>query len=334
MREDMRVAVLDDHHRVFDADPAIARLRQRIQVDVHTDRLAVERVRAYPILIAIRERTRFDAAFFAAAPGLELISQTGNHAYHIDMAAATRAGVLVGMASSDVAAMGAIARSTIELGFGLMIAVLRRIPQTDAAMRRGEWPSWAGRTLAGKKLGILGLGRIGREVATLAQAFGMQLLAWGPTLTAERAARSHATFMALDALLEEADIVTVQLKLSEQSRGLLNEERLRRIGPRGVLINTARGAIVDEAALARVLAEGALGAAGIDVFAEEPLSPGSPLRRLDNVVLTSHLGWPADLTYRTFAGAAVEIVEAYLDGKQFGAVNPEALQHRKARLAS
>jgi len=212
--------------------------------------------------------------------------------------------------------------------------VLRRIPQTDAAMRRGEWPSWAGRTLAGKKLGILGLGRIGREVATLAQAFGMQLLAWGPTLTAERAARSHATFMALDALLEEADIVTVQLKLSEQSRGLLNEERLRRIGPRGVLINTARGAIVDEAALARVLAEGALGAAGIDVFAEEPLSPGSPLRRLDNVVLTSHLGWPADLTYRTFAEAAVEIVEAYLDGKQFGAVNPEALQHRKARLAS
>jgi len=160
------------------------------------------------------------------------------------------------------------------------------------------------------------------------------LLAWGPTLTAERAARSHATFMALDALLEEADIVTVQLKLSEQSRGLLNEERLRRIGPRGVLINTARGAIVDEAALARVLAEGALGAAGIDVFAEEPLSPGSPLRRLDNVVLTSHLGWPADLTYRTFAEAAVEIVEAYLDGKQFGAVNPEALQHRKARLAS
>jgi phosphoglycerate dehydrogenase-like enzyme len=325
----LRVAVLDDYHRVFEAEPAIQRLRRRLPVDVYTERLALERLRAYPILIAIRERTRFDAAFFDAVPGLELISQTGNHAYHVDMAAATRAGVLVGMASSDLKAMGAIARSTIELGFGLMIALLRRIPHTDAAMRRGEWPSFAGRTLAGKKLGILGLGRIGREVATLAQAFGMQVLAWGPTLTAERAARSNATFMELDALLEEADIVTVQLRLSEQSRGLLNEARLRRIGPQGVLINTARGAIVDEQALARVLAEGALGAAGLDVFAEEPLSPDSPLRHLDNVVLTSHLGWPADLTYATFANAAVAIVEAYLDGKYLGAVNPDALQHRK-----
>ena len=247
------------------------------------------------------------------------------------MAAATKAGVLVGMASSDVQAMGAIARSTLELTFGLMIAVLRRIPQTDQAMRRGEWPSFAGRTLAGKKLGILGLGRIGREVAAVARAFGMQVLAWGPTLNAERAERSGATFMQLDALLEQADIVTVQLRLSDDSRGLLNEQRLRRIGPQGVLVNTARGAIVDETALARVLAEGALGAAGLDVFAEEPLAPDSPLRHLDNVVLTSHLGWPADLTYRTFAEAAVAIVEAYLVGNYARAVNPEALEHRGRR---
>ena len=327
----MRVAVLDDDHRVFEADPAIRRLRGRLPVDVYTERLAPERMRRYPILIAMRERTRFDAAFFEAVPGLELISQTGNHAYHIDIAAATKAGVLVGMASSDAQTMGAIARSTIELTFGLMIAVLRRIPHADAAMRRGEWPSFAGRTLAGKKLGILGLGRIGREMATLAQAFGMRVLAWGPTLTAERAARSQAIFMELDALLEDADIVTVHLKLSEQSRGLLNERRLRRIGPKGVLINTARGAIVDERALARVLADGALGAAGLDVFAEEPLPSDSLLRRLDNVVLTSHLGWPADLTYATFATAAVRIVEAYLDGKYTGAVNPDALQHRNPR---
>ena len=324
----MRVAVLDDYHRVFDADPAIERLRQRLPVDVYTERLTPARLRPYPILIALRERTRFDAAFFEDVPGLELISQTGNHAYHIDIAAATRAGVLVGMASSDLQEMGSIARSTIELAFGLMLAVLRRIPQADAAMRRGEWPSFAGRTLAGKTLGILGLGRIGREVAALAQAFGMRVLAWGPTLTAERAARSGATFMELDALLERADIVTVQLRLSEQSRGLLNAERLRRIGPRGVLINTARGAIVDEEALARVLAEGQLGAAGLDVFAEEPLPADSPLRRLDNVVLTPHLGWPADLTYTTMARAAVAIVEAYLDGQYARAVNPDALQHR------
>jgi phosphoglycerate dehydrogenase-like enzyme len=229
--------------------------------------------------------------------------------------------------------MGNIARSTIELTFGLMLSVLRRIPQTHEAMRRGEWPSFSGRTLAGKKLGILGLGRIGREVATLAQAFQMQVLAWGPTLTPERATRSGATFMDLDALLKEADVVTVQLKLSDESRGLLDERRLRLIGPRGVLINTARGAIVDEQALARVLAEGALGAAGVDVFAVEPLAPDSPLRRLDNLVLTSHIGWPVDLTYGTMARAVVEIIEAYLDGRYAGAVNPDALQHRKTRGA-
>jgi phosphoglycerate dehydrogenase-like enzyme len=329
----MRVAVLDDYHRVFGNDPAIERLRRQLPVDVHTEKLPLERLRGYAILIALRERTRFDAAFFEALPELELIAQTGNHAYHVDMAAATKAGVLVGMASSDMETMGFIARSTIELTFGLMLAVLRRIPQTDQAMRRGEWPSFAGRTLAGKKLGILGLGRIGREIAQLAQAFRMQVLAWGPTLTAERAAASGATFLELDALLAEADIVTVQLKLSDESRGLLNEKRLRLIGPKGVLINTARGAIVDERALARVLADGALGAAGLDVFAEEPLALDSPLRRLENAVLTSHLGWPADLTYRTFAQAAVGIVEAYLDGKYTSAVNPDALRHPKRRRA-
>jgi phosphoglycerate dehydrogenase-like enzyme len=330
----MRVAVIDDYHRVFETQPAIQRLRRRIPVDVYTERLPVERLRTYPILIALRERTRFDAPFFEAVPGLELIAQTGNHAYHVDMAAATRAGVMVGMASSDMEAMGAIARSTIELTIGLMLAVMRRIPQTDHAMRRGDWPSFAGRTLSGKKLGILGLGRMGRGVADIARAFGMQVLAWGPTLDAIRAERSGATLMALDALLAEADIVTVLLRLSDESRGLIDERRLRLIGPRGALVNTARGAIVDEQALARVLAEGALGAAGLDVFVEEPLPADSPLRRLDNVVLTSHLGWPADLTYATMAQGVVEIIEAYLDGKYTRVVNPDALKHRADRRVS
>ncbi|MCD6043688.1 MAG: D-2-hydroxyacid dehydrogenase family protein [Burkholderiales bacterium] len=330
----MRVAVIDDYHRVFEAEPAIRRLRRRIPVDVFTEKLPVEGLRTYPILIALRERTRFDARFFEAVPGLELIAQTGNHAYHVDMAAATRAGVMVGMASSDMAAMGAIARSTIELTIGLMLAVMRRIPQTDQAMRRGDWPSFAGRTLSGKKLGILGLGRMGRGVADIARAFGMQVLAWGPTLDAARAERSGATLMALDALLAEADIVTVLLRLSDQSRGLIDERRLRLIGPRGALINTARGAIVDEQALARVLAEGALGAAGLDVFVEEPLPADSPLRRLDNVVLTSHLGWPADLTYATMAQGVVEIIEAYLEGNYTRVVNPDALKRRAERRVS
>ncbi|MGH7740742.1 MAG: NAD(P)-dependent oxidoreductase [Candidatus Eiseniibacteriota bacterium] len=325
----MRVAVLDDYHRVFDDDPAVKRLRQRTTVDVFTEKLpSLVPLRGYGALIALRERTRFDAAFFEAVPGLELIAQTGNHAYHIDLAAATRAGILVGMGSSDTKDMSAMTASTVELTFALMLAVLRSVPQTDRAIRDERWPSVLGRTMYGKRLGILGLGRIGRRVAQLAKAFGMEVLAWGPTLTDARATEVGATRMNLDALLDAVDVVTVHLKLAKESRGLLDEGRLRRIGPRGVLVNTARGEIVDEAALARTLADGSLGGAGLDVFAQEPLPGDSPLRRLENVVMTPHLGWPADLTYRCMAEAVVRIVESYLDGTYEGAVNPEARRLR------
>ena len=326
----MRVAVLDDYHRVFEGDPAIARLRARVPVDVFTEKLSPERLQGYQVLVALRERTRFDQGFFEAVSGLELIAQTGNHAYHVDLNAATRAGVLVAMGSSDMDAMSAMAASTIELTFGLMLALLRRIPQADRGLRGGQWPSPLGHTLSGKRLGILGLGRIGVQVARLAQGFGMQVVAWGPTLTPERATQAGVTSMDLEALLEAADVVSIHLKLSNESRGLLDESRLRRIGPRGFLVNTARGAIVDEDALAKTLAEGALGGAALDVFVDEPLPGDSPLRALDNVVLTPHLGWPADLTYRCMAEAVVRIVEAYLDGTHARAVNPEALQHRRS----
>ncbi len=325
----MRVAVLDDYHRVFDDDPAVKRLRERATVDVFTEKLpSPAKLRGYGAIIALRERTKFDAAFFEAVPGLELIAQTGNHAYHLDLAAATRAGVLVGMGSSDTNDMSSMAASTIELTFALMLAVLRHVPQTDRAIRDGGWPSPLGYTMHGKRLGILGRGRIGRQVAQFAKAFGMELLAWGPTLTDARAAEVGAKRMDLDELLDAADIVTIHVKLSDQSRGLLDEKRLRRIGPRGVLVNTARGAIVDEAALARTLADGSLGGAGLDVFVVVPLPESSPLRRLENVVMTPHLGWPADLTYRLMAEAVVRIVEGYLDGTYDRAVNPEAKSRR------
>src|SRR5262249_55525606 len=150
--------------------------------DVFTEKLpSLERIRDHQIVIALRERTRFDAAFFSAVPNLELIAQTGNHAYHIDHAAATRAGVLIGMGSSALIAQ--MAASTIEITFALMLALLRRVPEADHGIREWRWPSPLGYTLSGKKLGILGLGRIGREVARIARAFGMEILAWGPTLT-------------------------------------------------------------------------------------------------------------------------------------------------------
>jgi phosphoglycerate dehydrogenase-like enzyme len=219
--------------------------------------------------------------------------------------------------------------STTEMAFGLMIAVMRRIPQSDQAMRRGEWPLVLGYVLKGKTLGILGLGKIGTEVAAIARAFGMKVIAWGPTLTPERAHRSQATYVPLDQLMREADVVSVHLKLSEQSKNLLNEARLRSMKRSAYLVNTARGAIVDEQALVKILQENAIAGAALDVYVQEPLPPNHPLLSLDNVVLAPHLGWPTDSGFEGFADNAVANILDYMEGKLTRALNPEALQNRK-----
>jgi phosphoglycerate dehydrogenase-like enzyme len=214
-----------------------------------------------------------------------------------------------------------------------MLAVMRRIPQSDRAMRRGEWPMVLGYVLRGKTLGILGLGKIGTEVAKIARAFGMNVIAWGPTLTPERASRSEATYMPLDDLLRQADVVSVHLTLSDQSRNLLHENRLRSMKPSAYLINTSRGAIVDEDALVRILTERAIAGAGLDVFVHEPLPANHPLLQLDNVVLTPHLGWPTDAGFEGFAENAVANILDYMDGKLTRVINPEALQNRAKESA-
>ena len=321
----MKVTVLDDYQRAFDGTEAIQRLRQRAEVKILTEKLPTEEalVRALKgvnAIIPIRERTKFPAALLQALPDLEFIAQTGNHAYHVDLEAATKAGIVVAMAPGG--------NSTTELAFGLMFAVMRRIPQSDQAMRRGEWALVLGYVLRGKTLGILGLGKIGSEMAAIGRAFGMKIIAWGPTLTTERASKSQATYLPLDVLLQQADVVSVHLALSEQSRNLLTEDRLRLMKQSAYLINTARGAIVDEKALVKILRERTIAGAGLDVFVEEPLPPSHPLLDLDNVVLTPHLGWPTDSGFAGFAeNAATDIID-YMDGKLTRAVNPEALQNR------
>jgi len=215
------------------------------------------------------------------------------------------------------------------LTFGLMLDVMRRISHSDQAMRRGEWPLVLGYVLKGKTIGILGLGKIGTEVATVARAFGMKVIAWGPTLTPERAAKSDATFMPLEDVLRSADVVSVHLKLSEQSKNLLNEARLRLMKKSAYLVNTARGAIVDETALVKILKERTIAGAALDVFVEEPLAKSHPLTQLDNVVITPHLGWPTDSGFKGFAENAVTNILDYMEGKLTRALNPEALDHRQ-----
>jgi D-3-phosphoglycerate dehydrogenase len=322
----MKVTVLDDYQRAIAPTAAISRLKQKADVEIFTEKFAnddalIRTLSGSQAIIPIRERTKFPAALLQKLADLEFISQTGNHAYHIDMDAATQRGIVVSLAPGG--------NSTTELTFGLMLDVMRRISQSDRAMRNGEWPLVLGYVLKGKTLGILGLGKIGTEVAAIARAFGMKVIAWGPTLTQERAAKSDATFMPLEDLLRTADVVSVHLKLSEQSKNLLNDARLRLMKKSAYLVNTARGAIVDEMALVNILQEKAIAGAALDVFVEEPLPKNHSITQLENVVITPHLGWPTDSGFEGFAENAVTNILDYMEGKLTRALNPEALQHRR-----
>lgn len=326
----MKITILDDYQHAFEGSPAVERLQQKAEVQIYAEKFASEEeliraLKGSQAIIPIRERTHFPARLLKALPDLEIIAQTGNHAYHVDIKAATEAGILVTMAPGG--------SGVTELTIGLMIAVMRRIPQSDRAMRQGKWPLVLGRVLYSKTLGILGLGKVGVEVARIALAFGMKVIAWGPTLTRERAEKAQVTYMPLEEVLKSADVVSVHLKLSEQSKGLLNEPRLRLMKRSAYLVNTARGAIVDENALVKILKEKAIAGAALDVFVEEPLPPNSPLLQLDNVVLSPHLGWPTDAGFRGFAENAVENILNYMEGKLTRAVNPEALDRRNNRKA-
>jgi phosphoglycerate dehydrogenase-like enzyme len=319
----MKVTVLDDYQRAFESTDAIKRLSQRVEVEILTEKLATEdaavsALKGSQAIIPIRERTKFPASLLKALTDLEYISQTGSHVYHIDMEAAIRLGIVVSLAPGG--------NSASEL---VMLAVMRQIPQSDRAVRHGEWPLVLGYVLKGKTLGILGLGKIGTEVAAIGRAFGMNVVAWGPTLTADRTAKSEATFMPLEEVLKTADVISIHLKLSPESRHLLNEARLRLMKKSAYLVNTARGAIVDETALLKILQAKGIAGAALDVFVEEPLPKNHPLLELDNVVLTPHLGWPTDSGFAGFAENAVTNILDYMEGKLTRALNPEALEHRR-----
>ena len=306
----MRVAVLDDFHRAYDETPGIKRLRKDAEVTIFTESFGEpEALRGFDALIATRERTHFTRELLDRLPDARIIAQTGNHAYHIDLAAAEKRGIIIGKAT------GGFCTAAGELAVGLMIAVMRQIPSVDSAVKQGGWPTPMTRVLRGKTLGIVGMGNIGRYVARIANAFDMRVLAWGSRLTQETAALAGAEWRELDDLLRESDVVSIHATLSPQSRGLIDARRLRLMKPMAYLVNTARGPIVDEAALCKALASGQLAGAALDVFDVEPLPPEHPLTKLPNVVLTSHLGWPTDEMYAQFADAAADVLLAYAKGE-------------------
>jgi phosphoglycerate dehydrogenase-like enzyme len=310
-----RLLVLDDHEGRIAAAPAMARLRALAEVSVLDRPLAeaapegLDQVR---VLLAVRERTRLDGALFDRLPNLELVLQTGGHAYHVDAAAAAERGIVVALGRRAVMPSAAVP----ELTFGLMLAVLRRIHPLAAELAGGAWPQTVGGTLAGRTLGILGLGRHGRPVARIAAAFGMLVLAWDRDPGRDYPDDEPvAERLPLEELLERSDVVSVHLRLSPDSEGLLDRERLARMRPGAVLVNTARGAIVDEPALVEALRAGRLAGAGLDVFATEPLPADHPLRTAPNVVLTPHIGWKVGEVFEEWVEIAAEQLEAWLAGR-------------------
>ena len=290
--------VLDDREGLLRASPGGRRLAELADVRFLDTPLATvpdEELHGVRAVVAIRERTRLDAPTLARLPDLEIVLQTGGHAYHVDLEETARRGIAVPLWRTSAAPEAAMR----ELTFGLAIAALRRFPEAVRAGDGGGWPALLGGTLWGRRLGVLGRGRLGRAVAELGRAFGMDVVAWGrpgrPT------ADDGVPRLPLEDVLATADVLSVNLRLTEDTRGLLDRRRLQSMKPGAVLVNTARGAIVEESALAEALQEGPLRAAGLDVFAQEPLPADSPLRSLPNVLLAPHVGWVVEETFTEFA---------------------------------
>jgi len=332
----MKFAILDDFQGAASALSCTAKLRTYGDLVVFQQRLPseeelIDALKGVHILIPLRERTQLTARVLEALPNLEMIAQTGGNAPHLDLDAATRRGIVVCTSPGSGQSTPGSGQSTVELTFALMLAVMRRLPQEHNALRAGRWQTTIGTGLQGKTLGIIGLGRIGSQVARIAQAFGMRVLATGFTLTAARAMAHGVQMAALEDLLARADIVSIHLRLSERSAKLIGRRELRLMKPTAYLINTARGPIVDETALVDVLRQRRIAGAGLDVFEQEPIDPSHPLLHLDNVVCTPHIGFVTQETYEQMFGGAVENILSYLDGNPTNVRNPQALAQRQRR---
>jgi phosphoglycerate dehydrogenase-like enzyme len=327
-----RMLVLDDYEGELALAPAMIRLRQLAEVQVLDRPLQPEDypiLKDFQILLALRERTTLDARFFEACPNLELVLQTGGHAYHIDENAASQKGIVIALGRR-------VSKPTVvvpELVFSLLLNLVRQIHPLTTEMRNGGWPQLIGGSLAGRTLGILGYGRLGHPVARLAEAFGMTVVAWDRTGSSPGSDPFGVVRLPLDDLLGMSDVVSIHLRLSDESRGLLDREKLWKMKPGAILINTARGAIVEEPALIEALREGRLAGAGLDVFSMEPLPQTSELRTLPDVLLTPHVGWKVRDVLHEFVEIAADQLEAWLDKGLPGneVLNPDAIEVQRAR---
>ena len=267
----------------------------------------------------LRERTAAPRALFVALPRLQLLAISRSRHRTLDLEAATECGIMV--CNSPVPAE--MQYGTPELAIALMLAAMRRIPQEERRLRSGLWQGSVGRQVFGLTLGIVGLGGIGRTVARMAQGLNMQVVAWSQNRTREAAAEVGVLRVEKDELFSQSDIISLHLVLGDRTRGTVGARELSLMKPTALLINTARGPLIDENALLEALRKRSIGGAALDVFWQEPLSPDHPLLQLDNVVLTPHLGYVVEESYRAFYAGLVETVTAFLAGAPIRVSNPD-----------
>jgi len=306
------VTILDDYQSVALSSADWSPVKERFDVEAIAEHVAdaaalTARLAHSQVIVAMRERTPFAASTLARLPELRLLVTTGMANASIDLAAAAAQGVIVCGTGSAGSAMP-------ELTLGMIIALLRNFAAEDAAVRAGRWQHTIGVGLAGRTLGVLGLGRLGIPVARLAQAFDMDVIAWSPNLTPERAAEHGARAVTKQQLFADSDVVTIHMPLSERSRGLVGAEELALMRASAFLINTSRGPIVDERALVDALTERRIAGAGLDVYDIEPLPLDHVLRTLPNTLLLPHIGYVISDSYAVFYAQAVEDIVAWADG--------------------
>ncbi len=324
MSQRLHIAVLDDYLHQSRVCADWSRIEQQCDITVFDKALAVPdeaaRVLApYDIISLIRERMPAPATLIERLPHLKMICVTGLYNRTLDVAAASKRGIVV----SYTELRGPYRKATCELTWGLILSVARQIPREAANMRSGGWQTTVGFALAGKTLGLLGLGRQARHMLPIAKAFGMQVIAWSNSLTAEAAAEAGVRRVEKDELFALADVLSVHLVLGERSRGIVGARELALMKRSAILVNPARGPIIDEAALIEALRSKRIAGAGLDVYAVEPLPPQHPLRTLPNVVLTPHLGYGVREFFEVAYGDTVENIEAYLAGNPIRILTPE-----------
>ena len=327
----MRVAILDDYQQVALASADWSAVAAQAEIYVFTEHIArtealVSALEPFDVVVAMRERTPFDAERLGRLPRLRLLVTTGMGNSSIDMTAARDRGI-------TVCGTNGVTGSTAELTWGLILALVRHIPEEDQRMKtagraggaalsvRSGWQMTVGTDLEGKRLGVAGLGKQGQKVAEIGRAFGMKVAAWSQNLDPDHAKKHHAKAVSKEDLFSTSDVVTVHYKLSERSVGLVGAAELGWMKPSAYLVNTSRGPLVDNAALLAALRAGSIAGAALDVYDVEPLPLHDPLRTAPNVVLTPHLGYVTDETYRVFYGDAAEDIAAFGAGAPVRVLN-------------